>query len=495
MSGAGTFFLVPLLLAFLAARLVPIWPTRHRGCDAYFFLQCAAAFRRDRRLPILLPPVYLLEPEEQWYPPGFAMFLALLPERWLMRGYWLLNHLLDAAVLLTLATVVGTQAGWGWGWAAALAYATSAFVVLEYSNLSSRPLGSLLLYGSLIAAFAGTQGSPAALALAVLLVAALLYTHKLSVQLLWFLAPFLGLTLGEPLWLLPLFAGYLLALVVGRGEFIKILLAHADIIAFWYRNWPLLGAHAIHDSPVYGGGPSKTGNFHRGSRWRGGLLHLRRMVQYNLWSPLALAAPVAADLDATGRFLYAWMIGTYLWAGLTLLVPWLRCLGEGTKYIKFALPPSLVLVFAVMLPQAPGWVVALAALLGLLHLALYALVWRNDLARRWNATAVLDGGLEPVLARIAADPSARLMCLPSQIADIVAYRTGRPVLWGTHGYGFRWAGDYFPVLRRPIEELVRRHRLTHLLLDCEYARPESLGLPAEAGERLGPYLLYRFPAP
>ena len=42
-------------------QIYPIWPVRFQGCDAYYILMCAEAFRRERRLPIRLPPVYILE--------------------------------------------------------------------------------------------------------------------------------------------------------------------------------------------------------------------------------------------------------------------------------------------------------------------------------------------------------------------------------------------------------------------------------------------------
>src|ERR1700746_3643930 len=81
--------------AFFLLRFYPIWPIRFQGCDAYYILMCAESFRREWRLPIRLPPVYLLEKPEQWYPPGFLVLCALIPQRWLERHFWALNHVVD----------------------------------------------------------------------------------------------------------------------------------------------------------------------------------------------------------------------------------------------------------------------------------------------------------------------------------------------------------------------------------------------------------------
>ena len=83
---------------FLIARMYPIWPRRFQGCDAFNILMNARQLRKSRRLPIRMPPVFLLEEQDQWYPPGFLILCALLPEAWLEKRYWLINHVIDLVI-------------------------------------------------------------------------------------------------------------------------------------------------------------------------------------------------------------------------------------------------------------------------------------------------------------------------------------------------------------------------------------------------------------
>jgi hypothetical protein len=69
-----------------------------------------------------------------------------------------------------------------------------------------------------------------------------------------------------------------------------------------------------------------------------------------------------------------------------------------------------------------------------------------------------------------------------------------PTYWGTHSHCFdEKLADFFPVLRRRIEDYVREDGLTHLLLDTVYASPQELSLvERNILERQGNYSLYRF---
>lgn len=437
--------------------------SKERGCDAYFFLLCAESFRARKRLPIVLPELYLLEPTEQWYPPLFAMLLGILPHRLLVSHFRWLNHLLDSLVglgvfLLARHLAPDTPAAW----AALALYAIEANLLAEYQTLTARSLAAALFTALLCLGLAATTtGEPTLAALALLAGVLLFFTHKLAMQLLWFLLPWLTLLLAQPLWALLLVGIYALALLVGRRLTLNILRAHADIVAFWYRNWRLLSAHPVRQSPVYG--EEQAAGFH-GTKGRSATLHLKRLLMGSPWLPaVALAACLQTDLGPTGRSLIAAIVGIHLWAALTLFVPPLRCLGEGTKYLKFSAPLCVAVgVTATWTADEPAlWLLALLAMAW--QLFQWGLVVR-DSRRADQSRGTLDPELAPVLARLREAQGARVLCLPSHLADTVAYHTRRQVLFGGHGYGFRRLEPFFPVLRKTVEQFVAEHGLTHMLL-------------------------------
>lgn len=482
------------LAAFFAIRLTPGWPLRHRGCDAYFFLLCAESFRANRRIPVTLPGLYLLEPDEQWYPPGFMVLLGLLPRRLLSAGYFLVNHALDSAVAAALFALCAAQTGLGWAWATGLAYAISISLIREYAGMISRPLGVILFFAMAAATWLSLDHGIPALAAAVFFGALLFYTHKMSMQLTWFLFPLLSLLRMEPQWALVLAGSYLLPALATPRLFVKIVRAHWDIVSFWNRNYRRGGGHTVKGSPVYG--EDRAGELHCKRNLAMLAYHARTLAAANPWAlllPVALFC-VPGPLAEPLRLFLQMTAGTMLWAYLTMAVPFLRCLGEGHKYVKYTLPIALA-ASALLLAGPPAAVpLGLGALLLAKAAHHYVLYWREVRATAAQPTIANADDLEPVFRVLAGGEPKRIMCLPLQLADSVAWHARQPVLWGTHGYGFRNAEPIFPVFQKPVEFFLETYALTHLLLDETFTSVEELRI-AQATQLVhssGRYRLYRF---
>lgn len=457
------------LLLFLALRLVPLYSSKKKGCDAYFFLLCAEEFRRRPGVPVTLPGLYLLEPDEQWYPPMFYVFLGLFPEKWIKENYWLINHLLDLLVgflILNLASLIGTPLV---GLLVAAMYALDESIIMEYQNMTSRPLGCVLFFSLLGSAWLGIHAHPLWMGVAVVCGVLLVYTHKLACQLVWFLFPFLMVVRGEVQWGFLLLAMYAGAFAVYPGFFVKLIRAHFDIISFWSRYWPWLGAHQVKSSPVYGDG--RPAGFFEGTRWDQGKAMTLRILLSNAW---IIPALFGAALMPEGYVipLAQVCVGGLVWVVLTSYIPFFRGVGEGTKYIKYLLPPSLILVAASVVKVS--WLWLLVVPLALRQVRQYVRSVRNK--PKTEMTGSLNECLEKMFAHMRQLEDTRTFCLPLHLSDTVAYHTRNPVFFGTHGYGFKEAAQVFPVLQRPVEDCVREYGLTHLLLDTTYASVGELRL-------------------
>ncbi len=480
---------------FLIIRIFPVWRIRHQGCDAYFFLLCAEVFRRKWRLPIVLPGLFLLEPDEQWYPPGFIVFCGLFPEGILKRYYWLISHLVDGLVGVSLFVACRFLTGSEWiALGAVGAYATAPRMVAEYVSLTSRPLGALLLVIFLASTWWWYGGKEWGLAAAVVSGVALIFTHKLSMQLLWFLMPFLAVVYVDWRWLVPLATAYAVAALIGRGLLVKILRAHQDIVAFWHRNWRWLGAHVVKDSPVYGFLPPRAGHYrHDDPRaWLRFALELGHMNYFALFLPVAFWR--YEEIGDFGQFCFWWAVGTYVWAAATHYLSFLRGLGLSVQYLKLSHAPVLVVV-AILLVQANSiWLWGLAMVCALLTLVYYALTIRALRRNAGGSTARMSPDLERAFVQLRNCVNARILTLPLQLSEMTAYVVRRPVLWGGHGYGFTNIELLYPILRQPIEWFSHRYCLTHLLLDERYVAAEILGLSdGDVVFQSGPFRVCRLP--
>lgn len=464
-----------LLLLFFLFRIFPLWKNRNRGCDAFYFLLCAEVFHKERKVPITLPYLYLLEYTEQWYPPLFSVFTGLLPQEWLKRRFWLLNHLLDAVVLLLLFVLVYLVAGFPCACVAALIYAINPSQTFEFSTMTSRSLAFLFFVFFLFFGKLAVISSLWYILLAVFFIALLIYTHKLTMQLLWFLCVLLSLVEWNALWILLLAGGYVLAAAAYPTMFWKILVAHYDITSFWHRNWMYIGINQVDESPIYGK-PKDAKNldgFFKGNfiaRW---LFLGRKVFTSNPWI-LSLAGFTALPRQGTLTYFLAFAIlAIYIWAFLTLAVPQMRCLGEGTKYVKYAKPFSLLLT-ALLFKENPSYIlVGIIVVCVLVEIAYYVAVCRF-LSKSHADT--LGDDMRSIIEIVKADEKARTLCLPVHMSDMLAYYSRRPVLWGTHAYTFNDAEPFFPRILEPLDFFIKKYDLTYVLLEKGYVLPEKLGL-------------------
>src|SRR4030043_264039 len=85
---------ISFLLIGLWVRIRPLRANPALGVDHWYWLLCAEDVKKRRKLPPKLP-YFMLEIEEQWYPPLFAGLLALLPIRFLEKNGGKISQLID----------------------------------------------------------------------------------------------------------------------------------------------------------------------------------------------------------------------------------------------------------------------------------------------------------------------------------------------------------------------------------------------------------------
>jgi hypothetical protein len=471
MSSAGAgFILVALFVLSLLLRLLPGRVARVGGADAWFHLLYSEALRRQRRLPVRLDR-FLMEPEEQRYPPAFAAALALLPATVRVRFKEWISPAIDVA---HLALLVGTAVFLGLPSSgvllAALVYATTPTLTLEYSTLNPRSLASLLFTVTMLCLFASSSGKVGALPLGGLAGALLLLTSKMGAQAFAFTAVVAAVTWHPHLdavllALLAVSAAQLLSL----GFYSQVLRAHAAILRYYSRHVNDLNAHQIYDSPLGDRGLCTDSRLYLpGIR---GLWRLARvLVAHDPW--VLLLPLVVAEGRPTGvhGFFVLWAASVLGATLVTTFVPPLRFLGEGYRYLKFgAFPISL------LLGQTLGtWPHVLVSVL--LACTSVGVIWRLLHARRFET---LDDDFQRLLSFMGTHPASRVAVIPSHRSGAVAFFTRKAVLWGGYSGGYDQLEAWSPVLRKPLPETLAAYRVGLVLVDTDYVDPADLHLGPE----------------
>lgn len=459
------------------------------GVDTWYYLASAAALRRSRRLPISLPQ-YLLHDKTESYPPGFILFLSVFPQPWVRRYFWLVSPCIDGLhlLLLYLITLRLTNSLFAAVVAGAV-YAVTPQLIAETRSLNPRAFGLLL---SSIAfymilritlppeeAVHSTLGlQPWWLVFSAWLVTALLFlTHTTTSIAFLVAASALTVIFGDWRYLGFGSAGLAGAVVLSGGFYLRVIKNHLHAIRFWRRNSRYRGAHPIDDSPIYGHPSSRksVANWQAGGAARSAI---RLLGENPFLVPMLLIATPSLTVEFWGPRIYWWALAILFWAFAVTFVRPLRVFGPGYIYMKASVfPTAFSLALVTSGPEAwrsaPAIIIGLSFLLSMAAIAVFYTYLRT---RRSEHTSSTPPDLAKVASELATLGGDGILCLPSMYADFVSFASGKKVLWGGHSGDLSNFEAVFPVIRRPLDELIEQYEIDYVLLDLAYTDPKLLRL-------------------
>jgi len=495
MDGALVFFSIAACACALFLRLLPHrMATGTLAVDHWYWKAYLETLHRDRQFPPILPQ-YLFD-EHQWYPPLFPRLMAALPEALFTRYNFEVSIGID---LMRMVLLLGGTA-WLTGGEpyavlmAGLVYATTPILISYNTQLNPRGLGALFLDGlALLFVWLVLFDGPIwAWGVVLGLAGLILLTHKMTTQLFWFLCLVGGIAFHEWRFFALIPGSIAAAMLLSNGFYWKILRAHWDVVTFWNRNWRWLQAHPILESPIYGEpGYETSTKFHR-KGLAGMIRHLSYLSGFSpaAWILTVLWVIGLASFNYTpvSVWIVGWMQVTLLFSLLTVFIHPLKCLGSGYYYLyNAAFPTALITGMLLTGKELPefAWVGVAAALGGnLLSLLFYYGTLRTRSPKS-------DEQFEHVIEYLKTMPKGIIMCLPPQWYDEIAYKTGQPVLWGAHGYGFKLLEPVFPRLLLPIQDAVRRYRIRYLVSSEGYLPDRFLAeLQSDSVVKFGNYRVF-----
>lgn len=492
--------MLPELIVFLFALLLRLLPLRLApgglGVDQWFWRAYIDAARRQSAFPPHLPQFRL--DAAQWYPPLFPWLMIKLPAAVFERYAGLVAISLDLVRLLLLMGATYHLSGSDAAAAAAgIVYALTPLLTTYNMQLNPRGLGALFLDACWLCVLAGMvlNGNALLMIPAVLFAALVLITHKMTTQLMAFLAVVMAIVFGHSILIIAMLAALLVALLISFGFYRFVIIAHWDILRFWYRNWQWSGSNPVLESPIYGRpGFESLGKYYR-SGWQAWIRRLAFVIGFNPWMPIAIligAFLLTQEIDTspTVEWVFVWFVATFSFGLLTTLVPVFRCLGQGYLYgYNAAFPAAMLFGIGFGRIDSLYWWVGMLCGIAMSLTALLAF-FRGLKSSR---TMKVDQNLELAIARLTSLPNGTVMCLPQHWHDLVAYRTKKPVAFGGHGYGFSLMQEIFPIIRVRIGEFIERHDIRYLLIWNDYVNDKFIkDLPAADTEKFGDYILYIF---
>jgi hypothetical protein len=211
---------------------------------------------------------------------------------------------------------------------------------------------------------------------------------------------------------------------------------------------------------------------------RGRVALIARLLGENPFILAMLVTPRPEGPWATA--MYWWALAILVWSVLTTFGGPLRILGPGIHYMKASVfPTAYALAVTVNIQEGAVSFVGLAVLVCLIaSFAALAYFYRLMATRQTEHTAQTPPDLAAAAEYLKTLPGVNVLVLPTMYADFVAYASGKSVMWGGHSGNLEKLEEFFPVVRRPLEQFLAMYAIGHVVIDLAYTTPAFLGLEA-----------------
>lgn len=412
------------------------------------------------------------------YPPVFILLLSLFSKKALEKYQGYIAPFFDA-LTNTLVFLIAIQLTNSLFIAiiAQLVYTFTPVVAIENSALVPRSIGYLLFSISLYSLlfFTSNPTQPILyLFLAIIFSTLTLLTHRFATQSLLFISIFFAIIQKNPVYIFAFAISMIAAVILSRGYYLRVLSVHITNIIFWSKNSNNRFAHQVYGHLSASKNPDLIG------------------VIYKLLSRIAPIALLATNVWVLSAFLYyfsgvqktvlldnmaVWIIFFYILALLVLMIKYLIPIGEGYRYLEMTQVPTSILTSYLFYHyyNSPYRITATVILVLLLvgNLTIILFVQYKAVIKDKNRSLTIDmRNTFKYINRLKRRP--RIMCLPHQITTMVAYNTKADILVGIDSKSVQYMGDFYPVLKKPVSQLAKKHNLDYLFLRESFAKLKDL---------------------
>ena len=447
------------------------------GQDTWAHLLIADIIRKKRALPDKIENFIYVG--SFGYPPIFPILLSVIPEKVLERFVWIVSPVIEAIhiVLLYFICIFITQSP-EIGVLAMFLYAINPEMVIETSNLNSRPLGSLIFTVSLVSLIVFIMnGNPLLFISCIVFGVLLLYTHKLATQALLFTLIGFALIERSPIYAIAAVLIFGIAYMTPWYRK-KVLPEHLAILQFWKKNINLLYERGI-TSEVSGNAMSSLVNLLRSKS-----ILLLRFVGFNIWiifiavMVLLFNRPLFPNVSYPGVLFFTWA-GIIIFCSLIIgYIHYVKFLGEGLRYLEYAIVPTIVIA-AIYFNKYHDNAYVTLLFVGIIGISLLELV----IGLYYSVTKYIrlspGTAVTKICSYLRSAPGENIMCLPYDNCFLIGYFTRKKVFYAfsAHAYEKAYPEALFGDPRKKsFRTLIDKYSIDYIYLDSVFFLPEELDL-------------------
>lgn len=476
-----------------------VWKTRRKPSavlgDSYNLLCVAKTYQSSGRLREATADQFLFDAQAKApidCPPLFPWLLSAFDLHKVERYQWLITPVFDTINLIVISVFSYLIAGFPTAVIVSLVYATTPVLFQDNMMLTGRVLSNLLFNTSVLSLIIYLDSQAITfLCLSLLASMLLILAHRLAVQALIFTWIVLILTMGNFWLLMYLPLAVLGAAVISKGYSLTVHLGHYRWLKFFYSRIDRYMRHPFEH--IWHGSSALSGGKYYGIQAE----NIRTLLMTDIpfvW--LAMLAYLGLTSSSSG-LVYLASLGTWFWtlvvvAILIQLVPGLRFLGEGYRYLEYAVVPVGFGVAHILLNSNLPYQFMTVLFMGVLCLSIFICEKLRYSTR--NSTRVVGEDLRHVTNVIQKEYFRNIMVLPLTAASFIVFHSNKRVLSFSLSSKAQLAASYFyPQILRPLYEFINAHDIDCVLLNTTYGSAGDIGLnPATFARHtvLGPWELY-----
>ncbi len=308
----------------------------------------------------------------------------------------------------------------------------------------------------------------------------LFLTHRFALQSLIIISIFFSIVDHSFVYLLNLFLGFIIVLILTKGFYLRVAKGHLYNIYFWVVNYKFRFAHQI-----FGLKSAKRMD------WVGKIYSLLSLFSpiflfaVNIWAFSAILylffyfqKPSDFPINAIYFKMSLWVIFFYIFGSIVLKIKKLIPIGEGQRYMEMASVPSVILssiIFFYFFKKFGIIAIAVLAFLMLGNLLFILFVQIKGIIGDKNRSLTLD--LKKTYRFInSLKGTPRIICIPHQITTMTVYNTKADVLVNADNPGLMQIQEVYPILKKSLPFLQKKYSLDYLLLRESFVKMADLHL-------------------
>ncbi len=487
-----------ILLSLVIPALAFIFETYPRilnkkfGVDIWTHLLYLKEYYKQGGIPRNISNGFLV-PGEYDYPPIFILILSRFPFKLVEKYEFLFSPFFDSLLILFMffMSFYLTQNIF-FALLTQILYTLTPIIILENSSATPRSLGYSLFTVLFISLFLFLQTSQSPFLLISLICGTLIFlSHRFTTQGFLFFSVFFSLFEKNWLYFGVFVLSLVLAIILSKGFYFKILKGHVGNLSFWFKNIDYRFAHQV------------KGNY---SQFKTKDFIFKLYNQFLKFPPFVLAITnpwtlpplfiflTYKNLDPFYEKMLILVIFSYILAVVTTWVPKLRFLGEGQRYLELSAFPAAFLSVKFLFDSLQGSF-GQAVVLIYIALAFASFITIIVIQRKGIVTDRLRT-ITPSMQRMfgylkSLKTKPRLLCIPHQITTNTIYHTGCFVFVNANYSEINKISEVYPYIKKPLKGIMEKYDLDMILLNENYVKVEDLKIRYKIVKSIDNFLLIK----